>query len=163
MEHNIDQLLVIISEYEKKLNSKSGGDIADKLDHVLRSFNSIADNAIWQAKEFLEDSKTQYKALEIIVDGLTSDGMNHSQKRVIANHIITMLRSMVDKLDKCNYEYTTNIVDRYNFFRSTTPERRVYEERSRLSAMNKNHEAFITKLKEQHPDIYEKMKDELPF
>lgn len=154
----IDKML---ADYEKNLSWKRGGSVVDRVSHCLSQYKQIADNAIWQAKSFLEDCKTQYKALEIITEGLTSQGLNHGQKRTIANHIITMLRSMVDKLDNADYTYTTNFIDRYNFFRSNTPEQRIYEERKELSDKVKRMEETISGLKQKHPEIFPD--DEIPF
>lgn len=167
MEENInDQILKVIDQYEKDLSWKSSGNIENKVSHVLSQYRQIADNAIYQAKQYLEDTKTQFKALEIVVEGLTDEGMNHGQKRVIANHIIRMLRSMVDKLDQVEYEYNTQFVDRFNFFRSGTPEKRVYEERRELKQKVEQTDKILKTLEEVHPDIYKALtdkSDEIPF
>lgn len=164
MEQNIlEQLTKIVEDHEKNLSQRHGGTIDQKVNHVLGRYEQIAANAIWQAKTFLEDAKTQYKALEIITEGLTDEGLNHTQKRTIANHIIRMLRSMVDKLDQVNYEYSTDMLGRYNFYRSQTPERRLFEEHRRLKDQAKEHDSLINKLKEKHPEILNSLQDEIPF
>jgi flagellin-specific chaperone FliS len=161
MENNLEQLETIVSEFENTLKWKRGGSIEERVSHCLNQYRQIADNAINEAKGFLEDSKTQYKALEIITEGLTSEGLNHTHKRIIANHIITMLRSMVDRLDQAKYEYNTNVLERYNFFRSNTPERKLYEDRANLSLRVQQQDAFINDLKGKHPDIFKD--SDLPF
>lgn len=164
MENNIEQLEAIVSGFEKTLSWKNGGSIEERVSHCLNQYRQIADSAINEAKGFLEDSKTQYKALEIIVEGLTSEGLNHTHKRVIANHIITMLRSMVDRLDQTKYEYNTNILERYNFFRSNTPERKLYEDRAMLKQRVEQQDAFINDLKAKHPEIFaHNIEDDEPF
>lgn len=163
MEHKIDELLSIVSEYENDLSFKIAGDAADRVRHVLSQYKQIANNSIFEAKRFLEDAKTQFKALEIIIEGLTSEGMNHGQKRVIANHIITMLRSMVDKLDRIEYEYTTGIVEHYNFFRSSSPERKPYENQRQLKDRVSHFDALMRKLEEKYPEIARELSDEIPF
>jgi len=117
----------ILPQYESKLGWKMGGSIMERLSSILNSFDSVASNSVLQAKGFVEDCKTQFKALEIIMEGLTSEGMNHGQKRVIANHIITMLRGMVDHIDRLDWDYSTRTFERYNFFRSHSPERSLME------------------------------------
>lgn len=161
MENNIEQLEKIVSEFEKTLTWKNGGSIDERVSHCLNQYRQIADKAINEAKGFLEDCKTQYKALEIITEGLTSEGLNHTHKRIIANHIITMLRSMVDRLDQAKYEYNTDILQRYNFFRSNTPERKLYEDRAMLSMRVQQQDAFINDLKGKHPDIFKEL--DMPF
>lgn len=112
----------ILPAYESKLNHKRGGTVFERLDHTLSSFENSATQSIWKAKNFLEDVKAQFKALEIITEGMTSEGMNHGQKRVIANHLIGMLRDMVDRIGRIDWEYSNGMYDRYNFFRSESPE-----------------------------------------
>lgn len=163
MQQNSNQLEIILAEYEKTLSWKKGGDIEDRVSHCLSQYRSIADNAINEVKGFLEDVKTQFKALEIITEGLTSDGLNHGQKRTIANHIITMLRSMVDRLDQAKYDYNTQIIERYNFFRSNTPERKLYEDRAMLTQRVEQQNSFIADLKKNHPGIFQDMEDRIPF
>jgi len=155
----------LLAEYEKTLTWKSGGSVLERTQHCLDQYRNIANNGIYQNKTFLEDVKTQFKALEIITEGLTSDGLNHGQKRVIANHIITMLRRMVDKLDTVEYNYSVHSFERYNFFRSETPEKKLYEERANLSQVVRQQNEFINKLKEKFPLIYKDINnsDEIPF
>jgi flagellin-specific chaperone FliS len=164
MEEQLDQQRIdtILKEYEDNLSFKWGGNTESRIRHTLSQYKQIADNAIWQAKQFLEDSKTQYKALEIIVEGLTDEGLNHGQKRVIANHIIRMLRSMVDKLDSVEYKYETNMLDRFNFFRSRTPESRLFEAHKEMKGKIEQQDALLKKLKEKHPEAFDES-DEIPF
>ena len=150
----------IIEEFEKTLQWKRGGSIDERLSHVLGQYRQIADNSIFQAKCFCEDVKTQFKALEIITEGLTSDGLNHGQKRTIANHIITMLRSMVDRIDQTEFTFTTNSLDRFNFFRSYTPEGRLRESHTELKREVESLKGVLNSLKQSNPDIF---KDEIPF
>lgn len=116
----------ILPQYEEKLSHRRAGDLIDRIDHVLSEHQSISTNSIWKARQFVEDVKTQFKALELVVEGITGHG-NHTEKRVIANHVITMLRSMVDRIDRIDWEYSTGMFERYNFFRSQSPERSLME------------------------------------
>lgn len=164
MEEVLEQLNKIVADYEETLSYKSGGSVVDKTAHVLGQYRKIADNAIYEAKRFLEDVKTQFKALEIVIEGLSSEGMNHSQKRVIANHLITMLRTMVDRIDTTEINYSTQMFDRYNFFRSHTPERKLYEDRANLSLALEHQKIYIEDLKKKHPHIFEQQEnDDLPY
>jgi uncharacterized lipoprotein YehR (DUF1307 family) len=65
------QLEKLIADHEANLSYKYGGDVVEKTSHVLRQYKSIADNAIYQAKQFVEDCKTQFNALIIVLEGLT--------------------------------------------------------------------------------------------
>lgn len=164
--NNQENLLKIIAQYEETLSWKRSGSIEDRVDHVCGQYKSIADNSIFECKRVMEDVKTQFKALEMVVEGLSSDGMNHGQKRVIANHIITMLRSMVDRIDQYEYEYTTTHFERYNFFRSNTPERRLRESHREFKQKSEAQDKVLKTLKEVHPDIYKSLTSEtdgLPF
>lgn len=116
----------VLPRYEEKISHRVAGNLIDRIDHVLSEYNSVATNSIWKAKQFIEDVKTQFKALELVVEGITGHG-NHTEKRVIANHVIVMLRSMVDRIDRIDWEYSTGIFERYNFFRSQSPERNLME------------------------------------
>ena len=163
MNEIIEQLEKIVAEYEETLSWKAGGSIVDKTAHVLGQYRKIADNAIYEAKRFLEDVKTQFKALEIVIEGLSSEGMNHSQKRVIANHLITMLRTMIDRIDTTEINYSTQMFDRYNFFRSHTPERKLYEDRANLSMALERNKREIEELKKKHPEIFNESDEDLPY
>lgn len=160
-----NKILETLEKYERKLTWKNHGKLEERFQHVLSQFKSIADNAISECKRFMEDCKTQYKALEIITEGLTSDGLNHTHKRVIANHLISMLRSMVERLNRYEYEYSTISFDRYDFFRSESPEKRLYEERRELKMKTEQQEKMLEALQKVHPDIYKSLtnQDEIPF
>lgn len=116
----------ILPQYEEKLSHRRAGDLIDRIDHVLSEHQSISTTSIWKAKQFIEDVKTQFKALELVVEGIAGHG-NHTEKRVIANHVVKMLRDNVDRIDKIDWEYSTGIFERYNFFRSQSPERSLME------------------------------------
>lgn len=116
----------ILPQYEEKLSHRRAGDLIDRIDHVLSEHQSISTNSIWKSKQFIEDVKTQFKALELVVEGIAGHG-NHTEKRVIANHVIKMLRDNVDRIDKIDWEYSEGIFERYNFFRSQSPERSLME------------------------------------
>lgn len=164
MEENnqIEQLDQIVSQFEKPLSWKRGGDISERTGHVLSQYKQIADNAIIKTKSFAEDVRIQFKALEMITEGLT-DSLNHGQKRTIANHIIRMLRQMVDRLSQMEYEYSAITFERYNFFRSQTPEGKLYEDRNQLKYKSEQQEKLINDLKEKHPEIFKGIADGLPF
>lgn len=116
----------ILPRYEEKLSHRRTGDLIDRIDHVLSEHQSISTSAIYKAKQFIEDVKTQFKALELVVEGIAGHG-NHTEKRVIANHVIKMLRDNIDRIDRIDWEYSTSIFERYNFFRSNSPERTLME------------------------------------
>lgn len=163
-QQEIDQIIKILDEYEKPLSWKKSGSIEDRISHVLSQYRSIADSAIFQAKAFAEDVKTQFKALEIIMEGLTTNGLNHTEKRTIANHIITTLRSMVDRLDQKEFDFNTNLFDRYNYFRSQTPEARLFQKYRELKDNSKANDEIVKRLTEKRPDVLKELKgDDLPF
>lgn len=152
---------ILLDEYEATLSWKRGGSTEDRLRHVLSQYRSLADTAIFKIKDFADDVKTMFKALELITEGMSSDGLNHGQKRVIANHQITMIRSMVDKLVRIKDSYVEDVFDRYDFFRSETPERGLLQQKRDLSETVKWQEKLLAQLKEKHPDIFKD--DEIPF
>lgn len=117
---------VVLPQYEEKLSYKNGGSIAERMQHVLHEFQQSASNSVYKAKNFIDDVKTQFKALELVVEGISSDGYNHTQKRIIANHVIYLLRNMVQKINQINFDYQYGIYERYDFFRSQTPEKELY-------------------------------------
>lgn len=112
----------ILPGYESKLSWRRGDGLTERVSHVLSQLSDTTEKSILQAKAFVEDCKTQFKALEIVLEGVSAEGYNHGQKRVIANHVISMLRDMVDKVDNIDWEYTNGMNDRYSFFRSNSPE-----------------------------------------
>lgn len=116
----------VLPRYEEKLSYKNGGNISERVHHILHEFEQTASNSVYKAKNFIEDVKTQFKALELVVEGISSDGYNHTQKRVIANHVINLLRDMVQKINQTNFDYQYGIYERYDFFRSQTPEKELY-------------------------------------
>jgi hypothetical protein len=159
----VDRLDAIVTRYEETLNWKRPGNMDERVQHVVSEYRSIADNSIFEVKRVHSDMKTHFKALEIITEGLTSEGLNHGQKRVIANHIITMLRSAVDKIDQYEYTYSAGNFERYNFFRTETPEKRLYQERNELKRRTEDQEKMLKTLKEKHPDTFKELEDNLPF
>lgn len=163
MNINNDQLEKVLSEYEQTLDWKRSGEIEERVLHVLSQYRSIADNSIYETKRVMEDVKTQFKAIEIITEGLTDEGMNHTQKRVIANHIISTLRRCIDKLDGYEYKYSTQNFERYNFFRSSSPERKLHEERRELKSQNERQQKIIDEVKRKHPTIINEIETEIPF
>lgn len=116
---NLDHL---IKQYEDKLSYRMGSDIAGRLSHVLSQFNKAATEAAWKGKNFLEDVKTQFKAIELTLEGVTSEAYNHGQKRVIANHVINILRNNIDKIDRVKWDFQNSMYDHFNYFRSESPE-----------------------------------------
>lgn len=116
------QLQKVIDDYENKLSYKYGGNITEKLSHVLSKFNEVATESVWKGKNFLEDVKTQFKAIELMLEGLSSEAYNHRQKRVIANHVVNMIRSNIDRIDRTQFEFSSRMYEHYNYFRSESPE-----------------------------------------
>lgn len=159
---NIDKTL---KAYEKDLPRAYGGSELDRVDHVLSEFRSIARNAIYQSKNFVEDVRIMFQGLSLIIEGLTDEGMNHGQKRVIANHCISMIRKNVDRLAKMEFEFSSNNFERFDFFRSRTPEKKLYEQLSNEKRGKEYAEALLKKIEETNPEAYNKAKQDtdLPF
>lgn len=147
----------VLPRYEDKLSYKRGGNIAERMTHVLNEFESAASNSIYRAKDFIDDVKTQFKALELVVEGISSDSYNHTQKRVIANHVINLLRDMVQRINQTNFDYQYGIYERYDFFRSQTPERELYR---KYKEMKEELERYK---KSPVEDSIFKQPDEIPF
>lgn len=150
----------ILPKFEEKLSYKHGNSIVERINHVLASFEGAATDSIFRAKNFIDDVKTQFKAFELMMEGLTSDALNHGQKRVIANHIITMIRQSVDRIDGINWEYSEGMRERFNYFRSQSPEGNLlnkYRELREQNATLKN--AF----KELNDSLPGEKRNDLPF
>lgn len=160
MQNDLD---LILKPFEDTISWKKNGSIEDRVEHCLSQYRNLADNAIFECRGLVNDVKSQFKALEIVIEGLTSEGMNHGQKRVIANHLITMLRAMVDKLDNAKFEYNVGMLDRYNFFRTNTPERRLHEKLSQLSNTVSQQDAILNALGKKYPEIFKELDGTLPF
>lgn len=160
---NIETIEKVISHYEEKLDWKRGGNLADRVDHCLSQFRQIADNSIFNSRNFIDDVKSQYKAVMIIMEGLTDQGLNHTHKRIIANHVISMLRSAVDKFDRFEYKYSTNNFERYDFFRSNSPERTLFEQHREMKHQLEYQKPLIEKLKALKEKYPEDFPEELPF
>lgn len=152
----------VLKEYEDKLSSRWGGNISERLNYVLRHFNEAATGAVWKGKNFLDDVKTQFKAFEIILEGLTSEAYNHGQKRVIANHLINMIRSNIDRLDQVQWDYSNRLFENYNYFRSDSPEGDLMKRYRNLIAENKDLKARLGE-KDNNPSSEQHTIDPLPF
>lgn len=157
-EDNYQRLVTaLLPEFEKKLTYKRAGDICERIHHVLSSFDSIAANAIIQAKNYSEDFKVMLKGFEMIIEGIGDSG-NHSQKRVIANHCISMIRQAIDKINRIDWEYSDSLFDRYDYFRSTAPEKTLLEKYRDLKQENErlktNNGQLVNMIPEdQRPDL----------
>lgn len=156
----IDKVLVA---HQKDLNRHFSGDMAERIEEVLREYKSTTQNSVYKAQELMQDVKTHFKALELIVEGLSSDGLNHGQKRVIANHIITILRAAIDRIDQKEFGFNDSVFDRFNFFRSTTPEKRMMEERRDLKIRVERLDKTLSVLRERYPNELKELEDQLPF
>lgn len=153
----VDDLKEVLSRYEEKLSYKYGYALPDRLNHVLNQFESLARTSILKSKDFIDDVKTQFKALELVVEGISSDSYNHTQKRVIANHVINLLRGMVQRINEIDFDYSDGIYDRYDYFRSQSPERTLYTKYKELKYE-------LEQLKKQPvPDLLNSGKKEIPF
>lgn len=146
-----------LPDYEKKLSYRISGTIEERFRHVIRQFETLATTSIFKAKDFLEDAKTQFKALELVVEGISSDSYNHTQKRVIANHVINLLRNMVQRINQVDFDYSNGIYERYDFFRSQSPEKVLYEKYNELKRELEHLK------KEPVPPITSDDKEPLPF
>lgn len=133
----------ILSEFEDKLSHRMAGNITDRLHHTLNQFDSIAATSVLKAKQFIEDVKTQFKALELVTEGIAVHG-NHTEKRVIANHVIKILRDNIDRIDRIDWEYSTSMFERYNFFRSESPEKTLLEKYRDLKYENERLKQTLT-------------------
>lgn len=147
----------VLPRFEAKLNHRMGGNISERINHVLNELESSATNSVFRAKNFLDDIKTQFKALELVVDGISSDQYNHSQKRVIANHVINMLRDMVDRINKVEFNYSYGIYERFDFFRSDRPEKELYRKYRELKDELDHYK------KDTRPHDLEDKNEPLPF
>lgn len=150
----------VIDEYESKLSYKWGGNISEKLSHVLSQFNKVATEAAWKGKNFLDDVKTQFKAIELTIEGLTSEAYNHGQKRVIANHVINVLRNCIDRIDRVKFDYSTSMYEHFNYFRSESPEGDLMK---RYKSLKEENDRLKNNYKAIHEKLPEELKDDLPF
>lgn len=121
-----------LPHYEAKLSYRVSGSPIDRIHNVLRQFETTASTSIFKAKDFIDDAKTQFKALELVVEGISYDGYNHTQKRVIANHVVNLLRNMVQRINQIDFEYSSGMYERYDFFRSQSPEKELYRKYNEL-------------------------------
>ncbi len=153
----ISDLTLIIARQEVKLSYQVGGSLAERTAHCLNEFETISRTSILKTKDFIDDVKTQFKALELVVEGISSEAYNHTQKRVIANHVINLLRGMVERINKIDFDYSDRIYDRYDWFRSQTPERELYRKYRELKQEVEQYR------KTPVPDLLNNNKEEIPF
>lgn len=150
----------MIAQYEDKLPSRWGGNIAERLAHVLSNFNAAATEATWKGKNFLDDVKTQFKAIELTIEGLTSEAYNHGQKRVIANHVINVIRNCIDRIDRTQFDFQNRMYEHFNYFRSESPEGDLMK---RYKALKEENERLKGDLKAATDLLPLELKDDLPF
>lgn len=162
-QEQIERIDKVLQAHQKDLNRHFSGDIVSRIEEVLREYKSTTQHSVYKAKELMEDVKTHFKALELVVEGITSEGLNHGQKRVIANHVITMLRSAIDRIDQKEFGFNDSVFDRFNFFRSETPEKRLMEERRELKSKVDQADKMLSLLKEKHPDVWKELENDIPF
>lgn len=150
----------VVSEYESKLSYRYGNHISERLNHVLGQFNKVATEAAWKGKNFLEDVKTQFKAIELTLEGVTSEAYNHGQKRVIANHVISIIRNNIDKIDRTQFDYESRMYEHFNYFRSESPEGDLMK---RYKTLKEENERLKGSVKAMHEKLPDELKDDLPF
>lgn len=151
----------LIKQYEEKLSYRMGNNISGRLGHVLSQFNKAATESAWKGKNFLEDVKTQFKAIELTLEGLTSEAYNHGQKRVIANHVINVIRQSIDRIDRTKFDYSNSMYDHFNYFRSESPEGDLLKRYRDLKEENDRLKQGIAEANNKLPDD-QKIPD-LPF
>ena len=150
----------MLSQYEEKLQFRVGGNICERLAHVLGKFNAAANEGAWKGKLFLEDVKVQFKAIELTIEGLTSEAYNHGQKRVIANHVINVIRSCIDRIDRTKFDYEFSMYKDFNYFRSESPEGDLMK---RYKTLKEENDQLKHNYKAMHEKLPEELKDDLPF
>jgi hypothetical protein len=150
----------LLKDYEEKLSFRMGADMSERIAHVLSTFNKAATESTWKGKNFLEDVKTQFKAIEITLEGLASEAYNHGQKRVIANHVINILRNCVDRIDRVKWDYQNSMYEHFNYFRSESPEGDLMKRYRTLKEENERLKSNVEFAKSKLPD---EVKDDLPF
>lgn len=150
----------VVCEYEEKLSYRMGSNISEKLFHVLNKFNQTATDAAWKGKNFLEDVKTQFKAIELTLEGLTSETYNHGQKRVIANHVINVIRNSIDRIDRTQFDYENRMYEHFNYFRSESPEGDLMK---RYKNLKEENDRLKGNLKVATDLLPNELKDDLPF
>lgn len=154
------ELQKIVYDYEGKLSYRYGNNISEKLGHVLSQFNKVATEAAWKGKSFLEDVKTQFKAIELTLEGVASEAYNHGQKRVIANHVINIIRNNIDRLDRTQFDYESRMYEHFNYFRSESPEGDLMK---RYKTLKEENERLKGNLKMATELLPSELKDDLPF
>lgn len=127
---------------------------------MLTQYNKVATEAAWKGKNFLEDVKTQFKAIELTIEGLTSEAYNHGQKRVIANHVINVLRNCIDRIDRVKFDYSTSMYEHFNYFRSESPEGDLMK---RYKTLKEENDRLKNDYKAMHEKLPKELKDDLPF
>lgn len=150
----------VVADYESKLSYRYGNHISERLNHVLSQFNKVATEAAWKGKNFLEDVKTQFKAMELTLEGVTSEAYNHGQKRVIANHVISIIRNNIDKIDRTQFDYESRMYEHFNYFRSDSPEGDLMKRYKTLKEENERLKQNFKHVVDKLPD---EQKDDLPF
>lgn len=150
----------LVSEYEAKLSYRYGNHISERLNHVLVQFNKVATEAAWKNKNFLEDVKVQFKAMELTLEGVTSEAYNHGQKRVIANHVINVIRNNIDKIDRTQFDYESRMYEHFNYFRSESPEGDLMK---RYKNLKEENDRLKGNLKAATDLLPSELKDDLPF
>lgn len=150
----------VVTEYEGKLSYRYGNHISERLNHVLTQFNKVATEAAWKGKNFLEDVKTQFKAIELTLEGLASEAYNHGQKRVIANHVISIIRNNIDKIDRNQFDYESRMYEHFNYFRSDSPEGDLMK---RYKTLKEENERLKNNFQHVVDKLPEDQKDDLPF
>lgn len=151
----------MIRQYEDKLSYRMGNNISDRLAHVLGQFNKAATEAAWKGKNFLEDVKTQFKAIELTLEGLTSEAYNHGKKRVIADHVINIIRNNIDRIDRTQWDFQNRMYEHFNYFRSESPEGDLMKRYKDAVEENKRLKERIAEANNKLPDD-QKLSD-LPF
>jgi hypothetical protein len=150
----------MLKDYESKLSYRMGSEMSERIAHILSTFNKAATEGAWKGKNFLEDVKTQFKAIELSLEGVTSEAYNHGQKRVIANHVINMLRSFVDRIDRVQWDFSSRMYEHFDYFRSESPEGDLMKRYRTLKEENDRLRQNIELAKSKLPD---EVKDDLPF
>lgn len=148
----------LLKKYESKISSSYHGSETDRIQHILSTLDDIAATSVESTKEFMNDVKAQFNALIIILNGISGEQYNHTQKRLFANHCITTIREMCDRIDSIKFDYSTRMYDRFDYFRSYTPEKTLLQ-----NYRNMKEELKRLKGADYKPGEYADATDGLPF
>jgi len=133
----MEKLSSILREHEEKQSIRYGGDISERLQHVLQEYNSVAVQALSGAKAFRDDVIVDLRAIVLYLETV-GNGYTHKEKDARLRGLVELLEKQIHSLRTMELDFSRQWHRYDDVFRSDFPTRELMSRIYALEAENKD-------------------------